>query len=65
MKDVLARIILGMLVSVVLFIMWRCGVWVDSLLTMRTPLYFALHNWASLIVCPIVGLLFAIFFDRH
>lgn len=63
MKNVLFRIAFGVSVSFLLFGLWRGGVWIDSLMTMRTPLYFTFHSWASLIVCPFLGALAGVFYD--
>jgi len=64
MKNVMFRVVLGVSVSVLLFVLWRGGVWIDSLMTMRTPLYFTLHAWASAIVCPCCGLLAGVLYDQ-
>lgn len=61
MKNLLFRLTVGVMAGVIPFALWRSGVWVDSLMTMRTPLYFAIHGWASAIICSLIGLWFAIF----
>jgi hypothetical protein len=62
--NVLSRIAVGVSVAVLLFGLWRGGVWLDSLMTLRTPLYFTLHSWVSAIVCPCCGLLAGALYDK-
>jgi hypothetical protein len=65
MKNVLVRISVGIVCSLALFAFWRCGVWLDSLMTMRTPLFFTLHSWASAIVSPFAGVLAAVLYEPN
>ena len=65
MKNALVRSAFGVSVSVLLFGLWRGGVWIDSLMTMRTPLHFTCHWWASLIVCPCLGVLAGVLYDQQ
>lgn len=61
MKNLAFRLALGASAGVITFALWRFGMWAGSLMTQRTPLYFAVHGWASAIICPLIGLWFLIF----
>jgi hypothetical protein len=55
-----ARICIGLAVFAVTLAVWRAGVWFDSLMTVRTPLYYQFQGWASLVVSAAAGTLAAV-----
>lgn len=61
MKNLMLRIAVGVAAGMFFFVLWRLGMWAGSLMTQRTPLYFTVHEWASAIVCPIIGVVVAIY----
>jgi len=60
MKQTFARIGIGIVVFAATLAVWRAGVYVDSLLTMRTPLYYQVQGWGSLLVSLASGVLAAV-----
>lgn len=64
MKNVIIRCAISLIVGVMLFGLWRGSMWLDSLMTVRTPLYYTIHDWASAIVCPIVGIGVGVLYDK-
>ena len=65
MKNLVLRLAVGVAAGVFFFVLWRLGMWAGSLMTMRTPLYFVVHEWASAIICPIIGVVVAIYSGRE
>ena len=63
-KDILTRTIIGLTISTLLFLMWRGGVWLESLTTIRTPLYYTIHEYASAIICPLVGIAVGVLYEK-
>jgi hypothetical protein len=63
-KDLLTRVAVGLIVTVVVYALWQLGVWGSSLMTMRTPFYFAVHKWLSLIVSPLLGIVAGVLYDK-
>lgn len=57
MKQAFARIGIGLVVFAATLAVWRASVYVDSLMTMRTPLYYQVQGWASLLMALAAGAL--------
>ncbi len=62
-KQVVFKIAIGLAVAVLVFAAWRFGVWADSLMTVRTPLYYQIHGWASAVVAPLAGVFAGFLYD--
>jgi hypothetical protein len=60
MKQAFVRVGIGLAVFAATLAVWRAGVYVDSLMTMRTPLYYQFQGWASLLVSLAAGALAAV-----
>jgi hypothetical protein len=60
MKQAFVRVGIGLAVFAATLAVWRAGVCVDSLMTMRTPLYYQFQGWASLLVSLAAGALAAV-----
>ena len=58
MSNTLLRIFMGVGVAALIFALWNLSVWADSFLTMRTPLYYSAHWWASVVVSVFIGIAF-------
>lgn len=63
MRNAIIRVAVGAIAAVMLFAFWTSAVWLDSLMTMRTPLYFQFHSAASMIVSPLFGVLIGLMFE--
>lgn len=61
MKNLIPRIAVGVTAGLFFLALWRLGMLVGSLMTVRTPLYFTVHEWASAIVCMIIGVMVAVY----
>lgn len=57
------RICLGIVTGIVIFALWRCGIWCDSLVTMRTPLWYEVNHWSSIILSVFFGIYVAVTFE--
>jgi hypothetical protein len=55
-KDLLKRFVVGVIAAVVVFGLYRTGIYLNSLMTAKTPLYFTVHHYLSIAVSAMFGL---------
>ena len=60
MKSILSFCFTWILCTAFIFLLYRFGVWVDSLMTVQTKLYHSIHSWGSIVLSPLFGLLITV-----
>lgn len=48
-----------------LFALWQSSVYIDSLFTYRTPLYYTVQWWLSIFWSPVIGIALSVSTTRH